>query len=155
MKLIPILFLLFFISGCNQLNIQPGADSSLEDVVSLQQQADTAYKAQDWATAEKHYRQLTEKVPGQIEPWFRLGNIYARTERLDAAVVAYRNALVRDSENSKIWHNLGVVHLRQATTTFVDMLDNTPPGDPLNERARHVVNSVTELLSSGFGAADE
>lgn len=155
MKILLTTFLLLITSGCNQLNIQPAADKNLDNIVELQQQAEKAYQAQDWATAERAYRQLSEKVPSQVEPWFRLGNIYARTERLDAAVAAYRNALLRNSKNGKIWHNLGIVHLRQATTTFIDMLENTDANDPLNDRARYVVTAVGQILETGFDATTE
>lgn len=157
MKVLLISLLLLVASGCNQFNIQSSRpdEPDLNNVLELQQQADKAYQEEDWPGAEKIYRQLTEKVPAQVEPWFRLGNIYARTERLDAAVIAYRNALLRNSESGKIWHNLGIVHLRQATNTFIDMLENTRENDPLNDRARHVVNSVTQLMATGFGTADE
>ncbi|HKK16601.1 MAG TPA: tetratricopeptide repeat protein [Gammaproteobacteria bacterium] len=154
MKILLIASLLLLINGCNQLDIRPDKPE-LTDIVDLQQQADKAYQAQDWPTAERAYSQLSEKVPKQVEPWFRLGNIYARTDRLDAAVAAYRNALLRDSKNGKIWHNLGIVHLRQATTTFIDMLENTREDDPLNDRARYVVNAISQIMENGFDAASE
>lgn len=155
MKILLTAFLLLIISGCNQLNIQPADKKNLENIVELQQQAEKAYEAQDWTTAERAYRQLSEEAPSQVEPWFRLGNIYARTDRLDAAVAAYRNALLRNSKNGKIWHNLGIVHLRQATTTFIDMLENTDANDPLNDRARYVVTAVGQILETGFDATTE
>ena len=154
MKILLIASLMLLINGCNQLNTRPDKPD-LTDIVDLQQQADKAYQAQDWPTAERAYSQLSEKVPKQVEPWFRLGNIYARTDRLDEAVVAYRKALLRDSKNGKIWHNLGIVHLRQATTTFIDMLENTREDDPLNDRARYVVNAISQIMENGFDAASE
>ena len=151
---IVILFTLVALTGCNQLNIiQP--DKNLPDLVATQQRADAAYRNEDWKAAEKDYVYLAKNTPGEVEPWFRLGNIYARTNQLDAAVATYREALVRDPKNSKIWHNLGIVQLRQATNTFIEMLQYTDENDPLNQRAKHVVNAVSDLMATGFEATNE
>ena len=147
-----LLVLIIALPGCDLQNLKPSGNTSrdLSNIVELNKTAQIAYQNEDWETAEIAYIKLTEKIPAEPEPWFRLGNIYARTERLDAAIFAYRKALFHDSKNSKIWHNLGVVQLRQATNTFTEMLDYTEKNDPLNTRARHVVNAITNLLQSGF-----
>ncbi len=145
-----ILFLLIF-TGCDIQNLQPNPD--LTSLVEVQKRADAAYQNEDWKTAEKEYLYLAKNLPSEIEPWFRLGNIYARTGQLDAAVSAYREALVRDTKNSKIWHNLGIVQLRQATNTFVEMLDYTNPDDPLNQRAKQIVDTMGDLMANRLGAA--
>ncbi len=145
-----VLFLLIF-TGCDIQNLQPNPD--LSSLVEVQKRADAAYQNEDWKTAEKEYLYLAKNLPGEIEPWFRLGNIYARTGQLDAAVSAYREALVRDTKNSKIWHNLGIVQLRQATNTFVEMLDYTNPDDPLNQRAKQIVDTMGDLMANRLGAA--
>lgn len=139
----------FIISACNIQNLQDsGSDTEL--IVQREQQANTAYQNEDWQTAENLYLELTGEVPASAEYWFRLGNIYSRTGHLDAAVTAYRNALSRDNGYSKAWNNLGFVYLRQATDTFKDMLQHTDKNDPLNQRAILVINSVGDLMVSGF-----
>ena len=147
-----LLFLLVISSACNVQNIKPKTDSGelISDIANLNQTAQLAYQNEDWKTAERLYTKLTKEIPTESQPWFRLGNIYARTERLDSAEISYKNALARDSKNSKIWHNLGIVQLRQATGTFIEMLEYTDADDPLNARAKNVVNSVTNLMSTGF-----
>jgi len=147
----PAILFLLILAGCELQNVQPNAD--LSSLVAVQQRANEAYQNEDWKSAEKEYLYLAKNFPGEIEPWFRLGNIYARTGQLEAAVSAYREALIRDTKNSKAWHNLGIVQLRQATNTFVEMQEYTDPGDPLSQRARHVVNTMGELMTTGFGAA--
>ena len=141
------------LSGCNIINLQPTASNDLSEYVEIQKRADEAYKNEDWKSAEKDYSYLAKNIPANVEPWFRLGNIYARTNQLDAAVAAYREALIRDQKNSKIWHNLGIVQLRQATNTFIEMQGYIEQSDPLNQRAKYVVNSVSEIMSGGFGPA--
>ena len=154
LKLTAYSIVFFILSGCNIENLKESGPD-LENIVQVEQQANTAYQNEDWQTAELAYLDLTRKTPSQAEPWFRLGNIYARTDRLDAAVTAYRNALLRNNEYSKAWHNLGIVHLRQATTTFKDMLQHTSKDDPLYQRAVYVVNSVSDLMASGFETSNE
>ena len=137
--------------GCNLQSIQPGKSTpELSDLAELENQAKTAYVNEDWATAEKAYRNLTLQIPSEVEPWFRLGNVYARTNQLNAAVVTYREALIREPKNSKIWHNLGVIQLKQAANTFLEMQQYTEENDPLGVRARHAVNSIANLIGSGF-----
>jgi cytochrome c-type biogenesis protein CcmH/NrfG len=154
LKLSAYIIIFFILSGCDIQNLKE-SEPDLENIMQVEQQANTAYQNEDWKAAEVAYLDLTQKAPSQAEPWFRLGNIYARTERLDAAVTAYRNALLRNNEYSKAWHNLGIVHLRQATTTFKDMLQHTSKDDPLYQRAVYVVNAVSDLMASGFETTNE
>ncbi len=147
---IQLLFITTVLSGCNELNIQPSATTTdLGEYLEIQNRANEAYQKEDWKNAEKDYKLLTQKTPGDVEPWFRLGNIYARTNNLDMAVSAYREALVRDQKNSKIWHNLGIVQLKQATNTFIEMVEYTDINDPLNKRARIYVNGMEDLMAAG------
>ena len=139
---------IFVLSGCELQNIKPSGDIS--EIIEVEKRAAVAYQNEDWQAAEREYLYLAKNVPSQPDPWFRLGNIYARTNRLDAAVAAYRNALIRDSKNSKIWHNLGIVQLRLATNTFIEMLQYTNEDDPLYTRATNVINSVGDLMAAGF-----
>ena len=146
-----ICFAYFFISACNIQDLRPsGSGSGNESVAQLEQQANTAYQNEDWQTAENLYTELTRQDAANAEHWFRLGNIYSVTGNLDMAITAYRNALSRNNGYSKAWNNLGFVYLRQATDTFKDMLQHTDKNDPLNQRAIHVINSVGDLMVSGF-----
>ena len=148
-KFTAVFLVVVILTGCDLQNLRP-TNNDLSEFIEVEKRANIAYQKEDWATAEKEYLQLTQQVPAQSEPWFRLGNVYARTNRLDAAVSTYKEALKRDPGNSKIWHNLGIVQLRQATSTFIQVVNLTEEDDPLNSRGKQVVNSVTELLSSGF-----
>ena len=150
-RLIFIIIITLNFIGCNLQNLQAEKPSpDLADITQLEQTAKKAYLSEDWATAEKAYKKLTLQIPGDVEPWFRLGNIYARTNKLDAAVATYREALIRDPKNSKIWHNLGVIQLKQAANTFLEMQQYTEENDPLGIRARYAVNSIANLIDSGF-----
>lgn len=140
------LVLAFVLTGCNTQNIQD------TDPDAIRTHADAAYQNEDWLSAEQDYLYLTRQAGAGAEDWFRLGNIYARTKRPDKAVAAYHEALKYDQRNSEVWNNLGMVQLRQATQTFIDMVNHTDVNDPLNLRARYAVTAITELLETRFNA---
>ena len=146
--------LLLAVQGCTGTNVKPGK-KSLEEVVALRAQAEAAYKGENWVDAEKAYRTLTQQIPAESENWFRLGNVYARLGRPYDAIALYREALVRDPQNSRAWHNLGVTQLRVATNTFEELQKHTDPADPVAERAHRVVDAVMQLLQDEFAAAPE
>ena len=155
-RLIFLILITLTLCGCNLLDIQPDKPlPTISDITQLEQQAKEAYAIEDWATAETAYKSLTQQLPGNPTPWFRLGNVYARTNNLNAAVAAYREALVRDHKNSKAWHNMGVVQLKQAANTFLEMQQYTEENDPLSLRARYAVNSIANLIDSGFQPDDK
>jgi Flp pilus assembly protein TadD len=114
------------------------------ELMQLQAEAARAYAAEDWRAAERYLKLLTERVPGEGEIWFRLGNVYARTHRPDEAVAAYKEALLRQNVKSKSWHNMGIVHLRQADIS---------PEDPLFQRAAALNEAVLNILDQIDGRA--
>ena len=138
------LILALVLTGCDTLNIRESEPTAIRN------HADAAYQSEDWKTAEEDYLYLTRNAAAGAEDWFRLGNIYAHTKRPDDAIAAYREALRQDQGNSNVWYNLGVVQLRQATQTFIDMVNHTDVNDPLNLRARYAVSTITELLETRF-----
>lgn len=125
----------------------PAATPSGEDALTLSRLASEAYAKQDWATSERHYVALTTKVPADVEPWFKLGNIYARTDRFDLAVRAYREVLVRDTRHARAWHNMGVVQLRQAARTFEELQKYAAPDDPLASRGTELGRDIARMLA--------
>ena len=148
--LLPILMSLV---ACNLQNTksisanETEAEENLEDLVKLQQNAQAAYQDKDWDKAVDYYGALTHRIPNDSEIWFRLGNSYARLNKNGAAIQSYQQALSRDSRNSKVWHNLGIVQLKLATNTFIEMQSNTNPDDPLNVRAIQLVDGISRLLN--------
>ena len=149
MRILLILIICQLLAGCEITPVK--SENGLVKLLEVQKRADEAYWKEDWDVAEQDYLYLAKSLPEDVEPRFRLGNIYARTDRLDAAASAYREALAIDSSNSKIWHNLGIVHLRQASNTFMEMLEHTDPSDPLNLRARAMLDIITRAMASRFG----
>lgn len=139
------------LAGCTLEQLaRPAAGT---DPFALQRDAEQAYARGDWAAAAEAYRALAARVPKEAEPWFRLGNAYARLGRSADAVAAYREALVRDPRMSKAWHNLGLVQLREAAATFVEMTEHTAPDDPLHPRGERFARLLSDLLEPAPGDA--
>ncbi len=146
LRLIVVLALLL-LGGCPLEELTKPDES--HEPVNLEQMmtdADTAYINGDWVESERLYIIISQRVPAEIIPWFRLGNIFARSDRPDAAVAAYREALIRRPEMSKAWHNMGVTQLKQAMKAFVDLQTHAAPGDPLIDKSERLYSGLQTLL---------
>ena len=134
-----VLGLLFLCSGC----VVPSKTLESHDARAA---ASTSYIQRDYVKAEPAYKELTQKEPNNPDNWFRLGNIYANTQRYDLAIGAYKQATNIQPSLSQAWHNLGVVYMRQAGNAFLQLRMYTQPNDPLHKTARDMTNAVAELL---------
>jgi cytochrome c-type biogenesis protein CcmH/NrfG len=151
-----LIIIVLHLAGCNLQNLKSDQPApSQPNIAELEEKAREAYQNEDWETSEEAYKDLTLQTPYEIEPWFRLGNIYAQTNRLDGAVEAYQEALLIEPENTKVLHNLGVIQLRQAANTFLEMRQHTEENDPLGLRAGHAVNSIVNLINTDFQPGPE
>jgi tetratricopeptide (TPR) repeat protein len=152
LKKIILLSILILTSACNLQNTktEAEADMSLEELISLRKNAEDAYQQGEWEMAIGFYTELTQKVEKDSQSWFKLGNAHARLNHSGAALQAYQKALSLDQNNSKIWHNMGIVQLKLATNTFVEMQRHTTANDPLSIRANLVVNAISDLLQHDF-----
>ena len=79
--LIPLVLL---IQACE--TIQQKENPQPDNMLLTYKQAMQAYQAGDLENAESGLKLITEHVPKDASAWFRLGNVYARTERPDAAI---------------------------------------------------------------------
>jgi tetratricopeptide (TPR) repeat protein len=132
MRLLSTVMLALLISGC--ANLQPK-----NQIIDLQRQADTAYSQGDFATSTELYERLAKKMPTDAGIRYQLGNSQARQGDGQAAITSYRDALVRDPQHARSWHNLLQVQLREATLTATEMRrylnSQTPHADKALERA--------------------
>jgi cytochrome c-type biogenesis protein CcmH/NrfG len=140
-KQIIVLLLAAVVAACGNTSMV-----KKNELLQLQADAANAYEKEDWRTAERRFKALTERVPGEGEFWFRLGNIYARTHRPEEAVKAYKEALIRQKVKSKTWHNMGIVYVRQAANAFTQMLEDMPADDPLFGRAMDLNEAILKIL---------
>jgi len=125
-----------------------------KDIYTLSKEAEIAFDNQEDAKAEQLYKGLVKQAPNDAENWFRLGNLYARTNHPDQAVETYQHALMLDGNNPKIWHNLGVVRLRQAWASLMQAEILAPPDSDLYNRTHDMVKALGNLPALG-GAPDD
>ncbi len=130
------------LAGCSAIN-------GHEDVYAMSKEAAIAFDNQEDAKAEQLYKGLVKQAPNDAENWFRLGNLYARTNHPDQAVEAYQRALMADGNNPKIWHNLGVVRLRQAWASLIQAETLAPPDGSLHDETQSLVKTLGELPALG------
>ena len=116
------------------------------DINLVMNQAQQAYKAKDWKTSEIKFAQLISLVPNEAEFWFKLGNVYAHTNRPAKAITAYKEVVIRKPKLSKAWHNLSLMSLRQTTHLFIEMLQYLNPNDPVFITAKQSVNDLLAIL---------
>lgn len=128
MRVLSIALLALCLGGCAAL--QPK-----NQIIELQQQADAAYAQADYAQASALYRRLTLKLPTDAGVRYQLGNSLARQGDNPAAIASYRDALVRDPQHARSWHNLLQVQLREATLTAGEMQRYLNAQTPYAERA--------------------
>jgi len=142
-----IITLLFDITACNLSGIKGGNEEAPEtDLLELQKQADTAYLNDDLVASEKGYEILIKELPAIALHWFRLGNIYVRTNRPDAAINLYREAVLRNPKYSKAWYNLGIVQLKQTAYSLNEMLLYTDINDPLYNKAKDMLDGIQTII---------
>lgn len=153
MRLLLLLMACLLICGCNATATRPDKVSQA-NVLDLRQKADQAYQKQDWANAAKFYEQLARTDSASVESWFRLGNSLERLNNSDAAVNAYREALFHDPSNTRVWHNLGIVRLRQATNAFIELQNRADDKDPLKQNAADMVHAIEQVLQQQTDTGD-
>jgi cytochrome c-type biogenesis protein CcmH/NrfG len=139
MKKVFLFLMIFFVMACAPAK---------KDLWSLRDEAAQAYTAGDLETAERGFKTLTERVPGDSDFWFRLGNVYARLHKPEDAVRAYSEALLRNPQNAKAWHNMGIVYLRQAANAFTQLLSRPDDGDALYQRTARLNDALLDLLDN-------
>ena len=128
-------------------SVSPSSEPS--ETAQILALAEQAYQAKDWQTAETNYVKITRAIPKEAHPWFRLGNIYARTERPEFAVRAYKEALLRDSSLSKAWYNMGLIQLRQSANSFLQMRSYTPDNSQAQNRADAMYEAIIAVIKNG------
>lgn len=120
----------FMLTGCAGMS----GNSELpqrSDLFQLSNDAQLAYEAGEDAKAEQLYMALLRKTPNDPEIWFRLGNLYARAHRPDAAADAYQRVLSINSTEHRAWYNLGIVRLRQGWAALIQANSYSVDNDPI------------------------
>jgi tetratricopeptide (TPR) repeat protein len=109
----------------------------------IEERARQAYETGRWDVAEGYYLQLTRLKPGDAEPWFQLGNLYAEQGRLDSAQRAYRESL-RRRDDARTLHNLGLVQVKLGIGALRESQQRLPPSDPARQETREWLRTLLE-----------
>jgi len=150
MRLLIIAFALL-LTGCqaSDIFVKEEIDAAPEGkLMTVRNEALTAYRTKDYKTALPLYQKLTTEVSADPELWFHLGNIYARLGQPNKAVDSYESTLKLNARHSRAWHNMGVMQLRMSANTFTQMLQNIPPNDPLHRRAEILSETLLKILGN-------
>lgn len=141
MRVLSIVVLALVLGGCASL--QPK-----NQLIDMQRQADNAYAKADYEQASELYRRLAEKMPNDAGIRYQLGNSLARQGDNSAAITSYRDALVREPQHARSWHNLLQVQLREATLTAAEMQrylnTQTPHADKALKRADQLLHALPQ-----------
>lgn len=140
------------LAGCGIVPTTKTSTQRLTNVLTTQQQAEAAYHSGDMEHAAALYLQLTKMIPQEADYWYMLGNTYVRTQQPDQAVQAYQQAIVRNPNHTRAWHNLGIVRMRQAMAAFVSSASTAKAGDPMHEVSTHLVAELGRISSDGVGS---
>lgn len=128
MRYLSLTLCALLLSGCAGL-------PSSRNLVDVQKQADQAYAEGHFEQAAIGYQRLTKAMPSDAGVRYQLGNSLARQGEVNAAVSAYREALVRDPQHARAWHNLLQVQLGEALRTASQMQKVLNPQQPHADQA--------------------
>jgi tetratricopeptide (TPR) repeat protein len=144
-KIILVLFCL--ISACATIE-SPRKDPPIETQGSriTPEIADAAYLRSDWDESEQLYIELVSLFPYNAQYWYRLGNIYSSTNKIQAAIVAYNQSLTLDPASATTWFNLGMAQLKQSAYSFNALQSRVTQDEPLNERAGKILEGIMKIL---------
>lgn len=81
-----------------------------EKIMSLQEQADGAFEANDLKKAEKLYLKILSEEPTDAFIYNRLGLIYLQDKNFKDAASALKHALKIDPDNDTFLNNLGLLY---------------------------------------------
>ncbi len=117
------------------------------DVYARQQDAVAAYEEGANARAEQLLQGVLRAAPNDPENWFRLGNLYARTDRPEQATEAFHKALMLRQSDARIWHNLAVVRIRQAQAALAQANAAAVDDGPLHEKTSRMAEQLQQVLA--------
>lgn len=129
------------LAGCAQGPVLP----QRSDLFRLSNEAQLAYEKGEDAQAEQLYMALSRQVPNDPEIWLRLGNLYARSHKPDAAADAYQRALAISGSDARVWYNLGVVRLRQGWMSLIQSYNYSQDRDPINMQSDEMIRFLGKM----------
>jgi len=130
---------LILVSGCASQAPKPAMVQKYERALEY-------YRQSRFTDAEALFQQIVQAHPDHVDTWFRLGNLYVRTGQNEAAVYAFTQCLKRNPQYSKAWHNLALVHVKQAVAVLEEGMTHLSVNAPERasfERVRDALGGVS------------
>lgn len=90
--------------------------------VTLEQQAEEAYKNENYAQAAELYDQLLQEKGESPQIYYNLGNTYYKMDEIGKAILNYERAHILDPSDKDIQFNLEMAKAKK-----VDAIENTEP----------------------------
>jgi tetratricopeptide (TPR) repeat protein len=122
--------------------------ASKQAALATLNRADAAYRAGNWSEAERAYRGLTQALPQQPYPWFRLGNTYVKTNRLELAQTAYSQALAHDARHAKALHNLALTNLMLTMRALERGVSTLDANEPSVKMSRDLLRELKRIVEA-------
>jgi len=143
---LPLLALLTI--GCSSNEVANAENPPTTSLLVVENKAEAAYHGGHLDISEGYYRQLLDAKPRYSPAWFRLGNIYTRNNRLQAAVNAYQRCLQLDINHEKAWHNLAVARMRQATDVLLSAQAQIGSNSPMSGQLARLLDDIMALQTN-------
>jgi tetratricopeptide (TPR) repeat protein len=132
------------LTGCASKPVEKQAEGN-QQIMQLQANAERAYKMAMLDQAESLYFEVLASVPNYAPAWFRLGNIYTRTGRHDAAIAAYSKSLEFQPGNQKAFYNISLVRIKQSTETLTAATKQGDVNSPIGKQIQALLDALNQL----------
>jgi len=138
-----IAFLFLGLSGCT--TTKTDVPEGNQQIMQIQANAERAYKMAMLDKAESLYFEVLASVPNYAPAWFRLGNIYTRTGRHDAAIAAYSKSLEFEPDNQKAFYNISLVRVKQSTEALSAATKHGDINSPIGKQIQALLDALNQL----------
>ncbi len=136
------------LTGCaSSENQEP--QKTTPNIMSIQVRAEQAYKMARLDESESLYHQVLTSLPNYAPAWFRLGNIYTRTGRQEAAINAYKRCIDLEPSNKKALYNMSLVYIKQSTQVLDFAANQGEQNSPMSRQIQLLLNALHELQGEG------
>ncbi len=110
--------------------------------------AERQYNQGMLSSAEASYRKVLQSNPDHHQAWLKLGNIYVRTGQLEAAIIAYENCGIKQSDDIRCWNNLALARVKQGIDALEQGQRHFVPGTAEYDRLSAFYASLVQTLST-------
>ncbi len=138
MRILSLALASLLLSGC--------AGLPQSDLLALQNAANQDYANGRFVEAGEQYRRLAKAMPADAGVRYQLGNSLARQGDVQGAIDSYREALLRDRQHARAWHNLLQLQLREALFTATEMQSTLNPQQPQADRALALGKRLLDVM---------